>query len=72
VSRGNGLTTLSRYHPPLLKPLQNVPPRPVTVWRANFYRVDHDAGKRTQWEWAPVGPSFHEYQKFGDLVFAER
>ena len=56
----------------LLKPLQNVPPRPGTTWRANFYRMDHDAGKRTQWEWAPVGPSFHEYEKFGDLVFADR
>ena len=56
----------------LLKPLQNVPPKPGTIWRANFYRMDHDAGKRTQWEWAPVGESFHEYQKFGDLVFAER
>jgi hypothetical protein len=56
----------------LLTPLQNVPPKPGTVWRANFYRMDHDAGKRTQWEWAPVGPSFHEYQKFGDLVFADR
>lgn len=56
----------------LLKPLQNVPPKAGTVWRANFYRMDHDGGKRTQWEWAPVGPSFHEYQKFGDLVFADR
>ena len=56
----------------LLQPLQNVPPKPGTVWRANFYRMDYDGGKRTQWEWAPVGESFHEYQKFGDLVFAER
>ena len=56
----------------LLRPLQNVPPKPGTVWRANFYRMDYDGGKRTQWEWAPVGPSFHEYQKFGDLVFADR
>jgi len=56
----------------LLSPLQNVPPKPGTVWRANFYRMDHDGGKRTQWDWAPVGDSFHEYQKFGDLVFADR
>ena len=56
----------------LLAPLQNVPPKPGTVWRANFYRMDYDGGKRTQWEWAPVGPSFHEYQKFGDLVFADK
>jgi hypothetical protein len=56
----------------LLRPLQNVPPKAGTVWRANFYRMDYDGGKRTQWEWAPVGPSFHEYQKFGELVFADR
>jgi hypothetical protein len=57
----------------LLDPLQNVPPRPGTRWRANFYRMDYDAGAQpTQWEWARVGPSFHEYEKFGELVFAER
>jgi hypothetical protein len=56
----------------LLKPLQNVPPKPGTHWRANFYRMDHDEGKRTQWEWARVGDSFHEYEKFGEIVFDER
>jgi hypothetical protein len=56
----------------LLHPLQNVPPTPGTRWRANFYRMDHDDGKTTQWDWAPVGPSFHEYEKFGDLLFAGR
>jgi hypothetical protein len=56
----------------LLRPLQNVPPNPGTVWRANFYRMDYDGGKRTQWEWSPVGESFHEYRKFGELVFADR
>lgn len=53
----------------LLKPLTNVPPKPGTKWRANFYRVDYDGGMTTQWDWARVGPSFHEYQKFGTLVF---
>ena len=56
----------------LLTPLQNVPPKAGTRWRANFYRMDHDDGVRTQWEWAPVGKTFHEYEKFGELVFAER
>ena len=55
----------------LLRPLQNVPPKPGTVWRANFYRMDHDGGKRTQWGWVPL-ENFHEYEKFGDLVFADR
>jgi len=56
----------------LLRPLQNVPPKPGTRWRANFYRMDHDEGRSTQWEWARVGKSFHEYEKFGDLVFGDR
>jgi hypothetical protein len=56
----------------LLKPLQNVPPAPGTRWRANFYRMDHDEGQRTQWEWARVGETFHEYEKFGELLFVER
>jgi hypothetical protein len=53
----------------LLKPLPNVPPQAGTRWRANFYRMDHDGGKTTGWDWARVGKSFHEYQKFGTLVF---
>lgn len=55
----------------LLSPLQNVPPGPGSKrkWRANFYRVDHDGGKPTAWDWAPVGPSFHEYKRFGTLIF---
>ncbi len=56
----------------LLQPLQNVPPKPGTRWRANFYRVDYDDlgdVKSTGWDWARVGPSFHEFQKFGTLVF---
>lgn len=53
----------------LLKPLQNISPKPGTKWRANFYRMDYDGGKRSQWDWARVGDSFHEYKKYGMLVF---
>ncbi|MHB8864382.1 MAG: carbohydrate-binding family 9-like protein [Pirellulaceae bacterium] len=53
----------------LLKPLGNVPPRPGMRWRGNFYRVDYDDGRTTAWDWARVGPSFHEYQNFGTIVF---
>jgi hypothetical protein len=53
----------------LLTPLRNVPPRAGTRWRANFYRMDYDAKPATGWDWARVGPSFHEFQKFGTLVF---
>jgi hypothetical protein len=53
----------------LLTPLENVPPRPGSHWRANVYRVDHDGGKSTGWDWAPVGASFHEIKSFGTLTF---
>lgn len=53
----------------LLNPLHNVPPKKGTRWRANFYRVDYDRGETTQWDWARVGSSFHEYRKFGTLEF---
>ena len=53
----------------LLRGLKNVPPTRGMRWRANFYRMDHDGGKTTQWDWAPVGPSFHEYEKYGVLLF---
>ncbi|MCA9083891.1 MAG: carbohydrate-binding family 9-like protein [Planctomycetaceae bacterium] len=53
----------------LLKPLQNVPPKPGTKWRANFYRVDYDDRKTTGWDWSRVGPSFHDIDHFGTLLF---
>jgi hypothetical protein len=53
----------------LLAPLGNVPPKPGARWRANFYRIDYDGGRSTSWDWARVGPSFHEFRKFGTLVF---
>jgi Carbohydrate-binding family 9 len=53
----------------LLSPLRNVPATKGSRWRANFYRVDHDGGKALQWDWAPVGKSFHEFRKFGTLEF---
>jgi len=53
----------------LLKPLQNVPPKSGARWRANFYRVDYDGGKSTSWDWARVGASFHEFEKYGTLIF---
>ncbi len=53
----------------LLEPLGNVPPKSGSRWRANFYRVDYDDNRTTEWDWSRVGPSFHEYQKFGTLEF---
>jgi Carbohydrate-binding family 9 len=56
----------------LLRPLQNVPPKPGTTWRANFYRVDHDNGRSTHWYWSRIEKNFHDYERFGELVFADR
>lgn len=53
----------------LFKGLKNVPPQPGTVWKANFYRMDYDTGKRMKWSWKPVEINFHEYSRFGSLVF---
>ncbi len=53
----------------MLQPLPNVPPKPGTHWRANFYRVDHDDKKATGWSWVPVRGSFHDLEKFGTLAF---
>jgi hypothetical protein len=53
----------------LLVPLRNISPIPGTRWRANFYRMDYDDGKRMSWDWSRVGPSFHEFRKFGTLIF---
>lgn len=53
----------------LLTPLQNVPPKAGTTWRANFYRMDYDDGQRSAWDWSRVGPSFHDIQNFGILIF---
>ena len=52
----------------LLSPLENVPPKAGTKWRANFYRIDYDKGGN-YWSWKPTGLSFHEYKKFGTIVF---
>ena len=53
----------------LFRPLLGVPPEPGSTWRANFYRVDHDGERTTAWDWARVGPSFHDYRSFGVLKF---
>lgn len=54
----------------LLKPLPNSIPKKGSRWRANFYRVDYDQGT-TSWSWAPVRTNFHDYERFGILVFDE-
>lgn len=52
----------------LLRPLSNVPPKKGTKWRANFYRIDYDKGA-VEWSWQLTKTSFHDYERFGTLVF---
>lgn len=52
----------------LLSPLKNVPPKPGTKWRTNIYRVDYDS-KRASWSWQLTSKSYHDYEKFGILLF---
>jgi hypothetical protein len=52
----------------LLRPLKNISPKSGTKWRSNFYRVDYD-NKRTGWSWQLTGRSYHDYEKFGTLIF---
>ena len=53
----------------LLNPLPAVPPQKGSCWRANFYRLDYDAGPMVKWAWSPVEKSFHEVSKFGVIRF---
>lgn len=53
----------------LLDPLPNVPPQKGTTWRANMYRVDHDKPKTVRWHWKKPETNFHQFTKFGTLIF---
>lgn len=52
----------------LLKPLLNIPPEKGTTWRINLYRNDYDRGL-SSWSWKAIVKSYHEYEKFGVLLF---
>jgi len=52
----------------LLKPLVNAPPAKSSKWRMNMYRLDYDKGK-SRWEWQPIRTNFHDYERFGVIVF---
>jgi hypothetical protein len=50
------------------------PPRPGTVWRVNFYRIDHRRGGEIECSaWSPTltrEPDFHVPPRFGYLEFS--
>ncbi len=53
----------------LLRPMSNVPPEKGTRWRANFYRIDYDRKIPSEWSWQRTRTSFHDYERFGTLLF---
>jgi len=53
----------------LLYPLRNVPPKSGDKWKANFYRIDYDEERSKSWSWQLTERNFHDYVRFGTLVF---
>lgn len=72
VFRNNGSVTAwtAEFFIPyrLLKPMTNIPPSKDSHWRANFYRIDYDK-KVSDWSWQHTRTNFHDYERFGTLVF---
>jgi hypothetical protein len=52
----------------LLMPMNNVPPKKGTQWRANFYRIDYDRSP-IYFGWQLTRRSFHDPERFGILQF---
>ncbi len=65
--RVNGWTA-EFFIPYKLMHLLTEPPSSGTRWKANLYRIDYDHGE-TLFSWRPTNGNFHEYEKFGDLIF---
>ena len=53
----------------LLSSINNCPPKHGEVWKANFCRLDYDSGNMIKWAWAPIDTSFHELDRYYNLVF---
>jgi hypothetical protein len=69
--RGSMIGWMAEVYIPfrLLEPLRNSPPKPGTVWNANFCRLDYDSGRIEKWAWAPVRTGFHEFERYLALRF---
>lgn len=52
----------------LMSPMVAGAPKSGTKWRGNFYRIDYDA-ETAYYSWQETGGSFHEFNKFGTLIF---
>ncbi|QRR01053.1 carbohydrate-binding family 9-like protein [Dyadobacter sandarakinus] len=52
----------------LMNPIVGPAPVSGTKWRGNFYRIDYDSDP-AYYSWQKTGGSFHEFNKFGTLIF---
>ena len=52
----------------LMNPIVQKPPTSGTRWKGNFYRIDYDV-PTTYYSWKQTNGSFHEYKKYGTLIF---
>ena len=52
----------------LMNPMVPATPTSGTKWKGNFYRIDYDQ-ETAYYSWQKTGGSFHEFQKFGTLIF---
>ncbi len=52
----------------LMNPVVQQIPVSGTKWKGNFYRIDYDKDYTT-WSWKKTSGSFHEYKKFGTIIF---
>ncbi|WP_031526611.1 carbohydrate-binding family 9-like protein [Dyadobacter crusticola] len=52
----------------LMSPIVPSIPKSGTRWRGNFYRIDYDS-ETAYYSWQKTGGSFHEFRKFGTLIF---
>jgi hypothetical protein len=52
----------------LLQPMVAVSPKSGDRWRVNLYRIDYDKDYTT-WSWQKTSGSFHEFKKYGTLLF---
>ena len=53
----------------LLNPLPNVPPKKGMIWKGNLYRIDYDSGDGKSWSWRKTDTNFHQYSRFGKMIF---
>jgi hypothetical protein len=60
--------TVEFFIPFKLMHLLTEPPVKGSRWKGNLFRIDYDHGE-TLYSWRPTSGNFHEYDKFGDLIF---